>query len=368
MRTLGRLIVVWVVAGACLAAATAALAPQAIAVFTAGRSTIPNIDLDPLAQNSRVYDSAGNLMAVLHAEENRSPVTLDQVPDDVITTILAVEDEDFYSHGGVNLTATMRALLTNIDSGELRQGGSTITQQVVKNSLLSPKKDVNRKVKEAVLALRLEDEMEKDEILQRYVNTVYLGNGAYGMQAAGELYFGKDVEELTLADAALLAGLISNPSTYDPFTQPEAAKERRRIALDRLVDVGRITAEEAAVIGEEPIPSEPQRLLPKPDDYFVEEVKQRLLDSDLLGDTPVERYNAVFRGGLEIHTTFDPRAHFLAIRSRNEVLGDIDDVLLGGDDTTGRFTAAIATLDPRSGAVRALVGGPGFDKYKYNLA
>jgi penicillin-binding protein 1A len=239
---------------------------------------------------------------------------------------------------------------------------------VVKNALLTPKKDVNRKVKEAVLALRLEDEMEKDEILERYVNTVYLGNGAYGVQAAAELYFGKDAEQLDLVDAALLAGLISNPSNYDPFTQPEAAKERRRIALDRLVEVGRITRDEATFMAEAPVPSEPQRLLPKPDDYFVEEVKQQLLDWDLLGDTPTDRYNAVFKGGLQIHTTFDPRAQLLAVGARNEVLGSIDDVLLGGADETGRFTAALASVDPRSGAVRAMVGGPGFDKYKYNLA
>lgn len=358
MRTSVRLVAA-VLAGALgIATATLLIAPQASALLRAGRTGGERLDLDPLAERSLVFAADGSLLAVLHFDENRAPVRLGDVPRAVVDVVLAVEDDRFFDHGGVNLRATARALASNVEAGDLVQGGSTVTQQVVKNSLLSPEKKLGRKLREAALAWRLEHELSKREILERYLNTVYFGNGAYGLQAAAETYFSKDVGELTLIDAALLAAVIRNPVGYDPFRNPDVARERRRLVLSRLVDVGRISATEAARLAEQPIPSARGRALPEPDGYFVEAVKQQLLDDPRLGETAQERFNAVFRGGLRIHTTLDPARQAAAEAAVREQL----------PDTGGEFTAALVSLEPATGAVHALVGGPGFERAKYNLA
>ncbi len=363
MRTPGtllRLASVIVLAGVGTAALSAALVPQAASLVTAHQETASIPELDPLAQRSVMYAADGSVMAVLKAEENRKPVKLAEIPQPVIDTVLAVEDAEFYQHRGVNARSLIRALLANVSAGGTAQGGSTITQQVVKNALLTPKRDANRKVKEAIYAIRLEREMTKDEILERYLNTVYFGNGAYGVQAAAELYFGIDVGGLGYPQAAFLTGLIRNPVGYDPFRFPARAVERRRISLNRLVDVGKITRDEADLIDAAPIPAAPMTsAIPvPPEDYFVEEVKQSLLDDVRLGDTAQERYNAVFKGGLQIYTTFEPRLQQLALQARNDQL----------PDTNGQFTVALVALDPQTGAVKAMVGGPGFENAKFNLA
>nr|MBA2438701.1 transglycosylase domain-containing protein [Acidimicrobiia bacterium] len=287
-------------------------------------------------------------------------VPLHQVPQVVIDTVLAVEDQAFYEHGGMNLRATARALATNVSAGDVLQGGSTITQQLVKNALLTPKQDIERKLQEAVLAVRLEDQMTKDQILERYLNTVYLGNGAYGVQAAAEIYFGVDADELVQGEAALLAGLIRSPIAYDPFLNPEVAKERRDLVVGRLVALGQVDAEGAERIRESPVPSEPRNLdlLPKPKDNFVEEVTQRLLDDPRLGETRDDRYNALFLGGLTIKTTLDPRLQTLAEEAVASVIPEDQD----------QFTASVVSVEPGSGAVRALVGGRGFETDKFNIA
>ena len=190
MRSLLRLIVVIALAGVVLAASTVVVAPQIGAFLTAGDVEPPAIDLDPLAQRSLAFADDGSVLATFHAEENRQELPLDDIPRVVRATILTVEDEDFYSHNGVNLRATLRALAENVSAGGVEQGGSTITQQLVKNSLLSPEQDLNRKVQEAILAIELEKKLTKNEILERYLNQVYFGGGAYGVQAAAELYWG----------------------------------------------------------------------------------------------------------------------------------------------------------------------------------
>ncbi len=358
--TLLRLTSVIVLAGVGTAGLTAALVPQAANLVTAHVETASLPELNPLAQRSVMYAADGSVMAVLKAEENRKPVALAQVPQPMIDTVLAVEDAEFYHHRGVNARSLIRALLANVSAGGVTQGGSTITQQVVKNALLTPKRDANRKLKEAIYAVRLERTMTKDEILERYLNTVYFGNGAYGVQAAAELYFGMDVGQLGYAQAAFLTGLIRNPVGYDPFRFPARATDRRRIALNRLVDVGKLTRDQADLIDATPIPTAPQTTASAapPEDYFVEEVKQQLLDDVRLGDTAQERYNAVFKGGLQIYTTFDPKMQQEALQARNDQL----------PDTGGKFTVALVALDPRTGAVKAMVGGPGFENAKFNLA
>jgi penicillin-binding protein 1A len=341
-----------------LTIALGVLGTQAVAMWGAGAADDADFDLDPLAQRSVVYARDGSVLAVLHAEENRAPVPLEEIPPHVVRVILAVEDEHFFEHRGVNLRATLRALVSNVSAGEVLQGGSTVTQQVVKNSLLTPEKHLDRKVREAALAWRLERTQSKEEILERYLNTVYFGNGAYGVQAAAETYYGLQVDELTVGQAALLAAIIRNPVGYDPVRAPELAAERRALVLRRLEEVGYITPDEAAAYNVEPVPASRFEVLPTPDDYFVEAVKQALLGDKRLGDTPQDRFHSVFRGGLQVHTTLDPRQQDAAERAVDEALPDTDE----------KFTAALVSLDPGTGAVRALVGGPGFERAKYNLA
>ena len=336
------------------------LSRPARAIAAAGQSEkLPAaLELNELSQRSVVYDRNGGVLAVLHREENRSPITLDQVPPHVIQAILDVEDDGFYDHNGVNVRSIFRAALANAEAGGVTQGGSTITQQLVKQSLLTPERDIGRKAKEAVLALRLEQQMTKDQILERYLNTVYLGNGAYGLQAAAETYWGKQASELTIEEGALLAGAIRNPSLYDTFKRPELARQRRDMALDRMVVRNHLTADQAQLLKQVPIPSQ---TVPRPkgaNDYFVEEVEQRLLDDARLGETRTERYNAIFKGGLRIETTFDPKLQEMAER---HVAAKIP-------DTKGRYNAALVSIEPSTGAVRAMVAGKDYATSQYNLA
>ncbi|HEX4821693.1 MAG TPA: transglycosylase domain-containing protein [Acidimicrobiales bacterium] len=369
-----------------------ALVPQVSDLVRANRSEASFLNLDRLRERSLLYDSSGNLIGPLPAVENRSQVTLDQVPSLVKRTILAVEDENFYIHKGVNVRATLRALSADVQSGAVEQGGSTITMQLVKNSLPPGERDLKRKTQEAFLAWRLEDSMTKDEILERYLNTVYFGNGAYGVQAAAETYFGKNIGQLDWPDAALLAAMISSPRDYDPFVNPKLAIEQRHIALQRLVDTRDLTQAEADLYAFTPLPTQPSQVAAPPKDYFLEEVKQRLLDdpSYNLGDDYTSRYNAVFSGGLRIYTTLDPAQQLKAIAARNDTLPtagtdevdsasglfvirgtsqDVDSACPRLNDGDGHClgTIAMVSVDPSSGAVRSLVGGPGFENWKYDL-
>ncbi|MGH9119713.1 MAG: transglycosylase domain-containing protein, partial [Acidimicrobiales bacterium] len=331
-----------------------------------------DINLDPLPERSLMFDRNGGLMAVLHAEQNRSAVRLADVPPHVVDAILAVEDWDFYEHRGVDLRSTVRALFENVESGEISQGGSTITMQVVKLSLLTPEQSLERKVREAILALRLEDQMTKDEILERYLNIVYFGNGAYGVQAAAETYFQTNVQNLTWSQAALLAGVIRDPNDYDPLRYPEVAAERRRIALTRLQQVGRLTQADVDAALLEPLPVAGASFLPPPLDYFPEDVKQQLLDNPAfgLGATAAERYNNVFYGGIRVITTYDPAAQQAALQARADVLpGDAPNSFIypyNRQDFEG--SAAVVSVEPSTGAVRTLVGGPGYERYQHNIA
>ncbi|HVM54833.1 MAG TPA: PBP1A family penicillin-binding protein [Acidimicrobiales bacterium] len=355
---LSRLLALVVAGGALLAITAALLTPAVGTVLTAHETTVTGeIDLASLAQRSQILDANGDLITYLYREENRAVIPLEQMPTALVDSVLQVEDASFWHHGGIDVQAIGRALLTNVESGSIEQGGSTITQQLVKNLLLDPEQSIGRKVREAVLAVKLEDRMSKEEILERYLNTVYLGNGTYGVQAAAELYFGVSAEDLDRAQSAFLAGLIRNPVGYDPFVQPDATRARRDLVADILHERGSITEEEAAAIKETPIPSEPFELVPRPKDYFIQEVIQRLLDDPRLGETQSQRYSALFRGGLTIRTTLDPRKQWLATAAVADVLPDTD----------GRFTAAVVSVEPGTGAVRAMVGGPGFEEAKYNI-
>ena len=316
---------------------------------------LPKVRLDELAQRSLVLAADGSPIGVLF-EEDRAPVALEDVPDHVIDAVLAVEDAAFFEHKGVSVRGMLRALKENASAGGVEQGGSTITQQVVKNELLNGERTVNRKVKEAMLAVQLEDELGKKGILERYLNTVYFGESAYGVHTASERFFGKALGDITVPEAALLAGLIASPEHYNPFKNQEAAKERRATVLQRMVAERLLSEDEAALHASAPMPTQPHWVLPTNDTYFVAEVKRQLLEDGRLGRTKAERSEKLFRGGLTIKTTFDPRMQQLARQA------------VDAHSPSPDFTQALVAMDPLNGGVRAVIGGKGFDQQKFNVA
>src|SRR4051812_7455236 len=180
---------------------------------------LPDIHLRPLAQRSEIVAADGSLLSALY-EEDRQPVPLSAVPQVLVNAVLSTEDSAFYEHDGVSVRGLVRAARRNAASGAVEEGGSTITQQLVKSSILTSDRTYDRKAKEAVLAFRMEHELTKDQILETYLNTVYFGEGAYGVRAAATRYFAKPLEQLTLPEAALLAGMISSPQRFDPVLHP----------------------------------------------------------------------------------------------------------------------------------------------------
>ena len=336
-------------------------------------------DWEGIAERSYVYDVRGNQIAAFELE-NSQPVALAQVPDDVIQAVLAVEDREFYRHKGVNVRGLFRATLSNFEGGA-RQGASTITQQVVKVEYLGGlERDGRYKLLQIAYALRLEKERTKDEILERYLNTIFFGNNTYGIQAAAEVYFGKRVEDLTLTEGTFLAGLIQAPSSYDPIRKPEQSRRRFSEVLDAVVAEELMTPEEAEAIrgclqpsddeaekarceGSWQIPevvrSIPEKTIVRT--HFSEEVKSYLLNkSNILGATYRERYNKLFRGGLRIYTTLDPVVQKAAEEAKAANL----------PVNAAGIEAAVVTLDSKTGAVRAMVGGRPFipNRNEVNLA
>lgn len=326
------------------------------------------IELRDLKQRSTVYNSAGGVVAVL-GSLNREPVKLKEVPKILQNAVIAVEDKTFWSNEGVDFNAVARALLKNLTSGEIEQGGSTITQQLVKNRILTPKRDLKRKLREVVLAVRLADQFSKQEILEQYLNTVYFGQGSYGIKAAVERFFLQlgpfgptpiAMEDVTIGQAALLAGLIANPEGDNPFNDPERAAARRAFALDRMVNEEYITRAQATAAALEPLPSIVPQAELRPHNAWAEEVQDRLINDPMysvLGPTKAARRVRVLTGGLKIHATIDTSVQHLAQDAMREILPD-----------KPGFTGAMVAMDPRTGFVKAMIGGPAFLESQYNIA
>ena len=338
--------------GIVVAFSLAALGPRLVEIYGANESTAVEVNLEELALRTIVYDTNGDEFDVLYGEQNRQLVELDDVSAAMIEAVIAVEDEGFYEHTGIDAKAIARALVRNVNAGGIEEGGSTITQQLIKNAVVGNDQDVDRKIAEAALARRLERQFSKAEILEKYLNTVYFGGGAYGVVAAAEIYYGTTPAELDYAQAAMLAGLIQNPSRFDPTLDPIAARERRDTALGRLVATGDITEADAERYRAVPVPT--TRFVPpewKPDNYFIEEVRRRLLEDPRLGATNEERAEALFSGGLRVYTTYDPAAYDAARAAVDRFTPDDDRGFIG----------ALASVEPGTGKVRAIIGGPGFD-------
>ena len=309
----------------------------------------------PLSQRSIAYDYTGNNVISIFERENSQPVKIDDVPDDVIKAFLAVEDAEYWHHNGFNLRGFVRAVLSNVSTDAPTQGASTITQQVVKNEFLAGlPRDGRYKLLQAKYAMSLENKFTKGQILERYLSTVFFGNNAYGLAAASEVYFNKPVSQLTLIEGAFLAGMVRSPSGYDPIRRLERSRGRFRQVMDRLAAEGLVTVPESKQLAETwPLPETTygSASLPgvKPT-YYSEAMKQYLLQrSTILGDTEQERANQLYRGGLRIHTTLNPYLQEEAEKAR-----------LVMPATKQGFDAAILSLDVQTGAIRAMVGGPGF--------
>jgi penicillin-binding protein 1A len=306
-------------------------------------------DIPPLAETTKLLDRAGDEVAELHAGVDRVLIPFTQMPLSLRRAVVAVEDADFYRHDGLDLGSVARASWANVTSGSMSQGGSTITQQYVKNVLTGPERSIARKVREAILAVKLEHTSSKREILEGYLNTVYFGHGAYGIQAAARTYFDRDAKDLSVLQSATLAGLIAAPSTRDPFEHPEVAHRYRNFVLDRMVEVGSIGAAEARRLQTRPLRLTEEPLVRSAAAHFMEHVRLDLKASYGL--------DALYRGGLRVRTTLDTewqRAAERAIRS-----------YLPGPHGP---EAALVAIDPRTGAIRAMVGGRSFARSEFNLA
>ena len=303
---------------------------------------------DALPETSFIYSADGALITALHAGENRVVVRSRKIPDVVRDAVIAIEDQRFYDHSGLDVRALLRAAYIDATTGEVVEGGSTITQQLVKKLYVGDEQTVGRKVREAYLAWQLEQRLSKDRILTRYLNTVYFGNGAYGILAASETYFGLEPLELTLSQAATLAGLVAAPVDYDPVRHPGRSERRRNHVLTLMLGLDMIDeAEFEKAIGS-PIVLDltPEDATHYPAPWFVDYVKEWFLSNPRFGETPQDRYDLLFEGGLRIVTTVDLRLQRAAERA-------IGSVLTEPADPYGALTA----IDPRTGYVRAMVGG-----------
>jgi penicillin-binding protein 1A len=304
-------------------------------------------------ESSTVFAADGTLLYTFHAEENRKVVPIEEIPRHVQDAVIAIEDERYYRHRGVDVRAILRALRANALAGEIEEGGSTITQQYVKKVLLQDESQtLSRKIEEASMAMQLEERYSKGRILELYLNAIYFGNGAYGVEAAARQYFGKPIGDVSLAEAALLAGLIQRPGATDPYRAPDEALARRDVVLDAMRD-NRFASDEAIdaalaeplTLGSATTPASERYA----GAYFLEEVKQWVLQDPRFGATPQDRRDLLFGGGLRIQTTLDLDAQAKAEAAVAEVLPD-----------PAGPGASLVAIEPTTGHVKALVGGRDF--------
>ena len=314
--------------------------------------------LDPAAQhtevNTVIYASNGrSVLAVLSGDESRVLVGTDEIAPIMRQAIVSVEDQRFFEHKGIDLKGVFRALWADIAHKSIVQGGSTITQQFVKNAYIRNERSFARKVREAALAWQLEKRWRnKERILTAYLNTIYFGNGAYGIQQAAKTYYRKGAKYLQLPEAALLAGIPADPARYDPVTNPRNARERRRHVLAAMLEQGKIGEQDFRLANAAPLPKPEDVRLPDqqgPAQYFVNYVKNQL----------IAKYGAgkVFGGGLRVTTTID-------LSMQKKARAAIEKVLRNPDGPA----AALVAIDPRTGAVKAMFGGRNFRESQFNLA
>jgi penicillin-binding protein 1A len=309
---------------------------------------------------SRVYTESNRLLAEFYLE-NRTPVDLTEVPEMLTKALMAAEDSRFYQHHGLDVRGIARALFRNLRARRIQEGGSTLTQQLAKVLFLSPDRTYTRKFKEMALALRIEQRYTKQEILSLYLNQIYFGNGAYGVEAAARIYFGKSAKDLNLAECAMLAGLPRSPKRYSPFKAPAGALARRAYVLSRMTRAGIITQLQADGAVQEPLPATPTTTVRGADSYIVEYLRQKI----------EERFGSsiLYSGGLNIYTSINDqfqeyakqavKAGLQQVEARHDHHGQHQQPLLQG---------ALIAIEPSTGHILAMVGGRDYAESQFNRA
>src|SRR5215216_8125546 len=330
-----------------------ALSSFTFGLVTAIAGEVPKLDpsrAQPEA-NTKIYDSTGKrVLAVLRGNENRVLVDYGDIAPVMKQAIVAIEDRRYFEHRGVDLRAIGRAVWADIGKKSVVQGGSTITQQFIKNTYVRNQRSIARKLREAALAWQLEQQWSKKRILTAYLNTIYFGNGAYGVDQAALTYFDHHAKRLTLTESALLAGLPADPSRYDPVTNPRAASARRRTVLRTMLELGSISPEQFRAADKQPIPRSVHAQDTRgPGGYFANYVIQQLVDE--------YGTRGVYGGGREVKTTLDLGLQKLGHKAIARWLKDEDGP-----------AAALVAVDPRDGAIKAMIGGSNFRESQFNLA
>ncbi|WP_055105446.1 transglycosylase domain-containing protein [Paenibacillus ihumii] len=338
------LIVKWGLAGI-----IAGLIASAVFLFYLYQTDLPLAYSD---RNSQLLSRQGEAIAVFSStDRSRSRIALDHISPYLIQATLAVEDRHFYKHFGFDLKGMARAVLVNLKEMNKVQGASTLTQQLARNLYLSHERTWSRKIKEAMYTAQLEMKLDKDQILQMYLNEIYYGHGAYGIQAAAQMYFGKSAEQLSLAESAMLAGVPKGPTYYSPFNQMKNAKDRQRLVLNAMVETGSITRQQAEEAYEEILQFKSLKLRTAGDKapYFRDYVRNVVINELGFDESLLEH------GGLKIYTTLDLEAQEAAeLAVASELKGSPE------------LEAALISIDPRNGHIKALVGGVNYVRSQYN--
>lgn len=319
--------------------------------LTASFQTLPQIGDLQQAASSQFFDCHGNLIGTTASAENRLPVGIDKVPANLQNAFIAAEDVRFYQHAGIDPRGILRAVWTNVTNQGVAEGGSTITQQLAKNALLTQERTLKRKIQEAFLALQLERQYSKKEILEMYLNQIYFGQGAYGVESASLVYFDKHVDKLSLAECAMLAGLPKSPNYYSPFNNLKAAKERQEIVLDQMEKYNLISSAEAKKAKEEKIVlATSQKKRTGVLDYFLDYVTQQLVD----------KYgaDAVYKEGMKVYTTIDMDMQLAAEKAIDELPTFYTD-----KNKLKQPQGALVAVEPSTGYIKAMVGGRGNDQF-----
>ena len=307
------------------------------------------------SETTYIYDIKGKVLASIHGEANREVIPLDKISPDMKRAVMAIEDSHFYYHHGINFSSVGRAVLVNWQRGSVAEGGSTLTMQLVKNIFLSQQRKFSRKVAEAVLAIRLEQILTKDQILEMYLNQVYWGHNNYGVQTAARTYFGKPAADLNLAESAMMAGMIQAPTSYSPFVNLKLAKQRQEIVLARMRELGWITPQQEAAAKQEKIKlgkiqSFQASTMPYVTNAAAQELEQRY------------GLDAVLKGGMRVQTTVDSKMQRIAEETVTQWHNTIRRQGVRADQM------ALVAVDPRTHFIKALVGGVDYKKSQFNRA
>lgn len=340
---------IWKVIKSLTLLAILGLIAMAAALVYLYATSLPLADSD---RNSRLLDSQGEVIATFSAGGKDSvPVQLGDISPDLVNATLAVEDRKFYDHVGFDIRGMGRAVLVNLEHMQMSQGASTLTQQLARNLYLTHEKTWTRKAKEAMYTAQLEMKYSKDEILQMYLNEIYYGHGAYGIEAASRMYFGKSAKQLTLAESAMLAGIPKGPTYYSPYNHMKNAKDRQKVVLNAMAEIGKITQAEADKAYEEMLSFKPEseRKTVESAPYFRDYIRNLAIKELGISEAMLDH------GGLNIYTTLDLRVQKAA-----------EDAVAKGMDAKSELETALVSIDPRTGYIKAMVGGKNYRTNQIN--